>query len=282
MSSDGPASRSFHSTRRPRSDGVCAIGFVGAGGSLVGMLILTLVHAWRRNPCHRDRNRRPSVCPSHSPAPGRTSARTRRERASVRSKCGTPSALVECIPDQCVSHGERRNAGGARQIRPCWRRIPRCRCRGGRMRPMQIASSTARFLFWCWIGFGSGCSMSSDNNRGLDASSCPDDERVNLRPGLTLAALCASNGSTVIVRFQSPQAVDQVLPLLEPVGGQLACDDPAALRGQPGRTCYLVRLGEDRCCSDGMAYFESLTPPASTDVPDPATPCSCETSWTLQ
>jgi len=70
------------------------------------MLVLTLVHVWRRNQCRRDRARRPSACPSYSPVPGQTSARIRKERASVRFECGTPLARVECIPDQCVSHGE--------------------------------------------------------------------------------------------------------------------------------------------------------------------------------
>jgi hypothetical protein len=145
---------------------------------------------------------------------------------------------------------------------------------------MQAAGSIARFLFWCWIGFGFGCSSGSTTGSGPGVPACPNDERVNLSPGLTLAGLCASNGNTVIVRFQSPQTVDQVLPLLPPVGGRLVCDDPSALQGQPGKTCYLVQLGSDRCCGDGLAYFESLMPPASTDVPDPAAPCGCDTSWT--
>ena len=105
---------------------------------------------------------------------------------------------------------------------------------------------------------------------------------MNLQPKLTLADLCASNHNTVIVRFQTPQTVDQVLSLLQPVGGQLACDDPAVLQGQPGKTCYVVRLTADQCCGEGMAYLESLTSPASTDVPDPATPCSCDTQWTVR
>ena len=149
---------------------------------------------------------------------------------------------------------------------------------------MRLMGSVTRILLGCCIllDFSFGCSKSKSTGTGPDASACPDDERMHFTPELTLANLCASNGHTIIVRFQTAQTVDQVLPLLQPVGGELACDDAAALQGQPGKTCYLVRLGSDQCCGDGMAYFESLTPPASTDMPDPATPCSCSTHWTSQ
>ena len=147
---------------------------------------------------------------------------------------------------------------------------------------MRATGSVIRISFCCWMLFSFGCAKSKSTSTGPDASSCPDDERVHLTPELTLARLCASNGHTIIVRFQSPQTVEQVLPLLQPVDGELACDDPATLQGQPGKSCYFVRLGADRCCGEAMTYFQSLTPPASTDVPDPTMPCSCTTHWTNQ
>jgi len=112
---------------------------------------------------------------------------------------------------------------------------------------------------------------------------CPDDERVHMTPELTQAEVCARNGYTLIVRFsvQEPQTLETFLPLLESLGATLACEDPNALAGQSGRVCYIIRLPANMCCSEGMAYFAGLSSPRnSTDVPDPATPCDCQTYWT--
>jgi len=125
--------------------------------------------------------------------------------------------------------------------------------------------------------------VATDSGCSAERRSCPVDERANISSGLTFADVCAENGYTVIVRFQTPQTVDQVLPLLDPLRAALACEDPARLMGQPGKTCYIVRLGPGFCCSDASAYFaDQVSPKASTDVPHPETPCSCETHWTTQ
>jgi hypothetical protein len=50
----------------------------------------TTVCAWRRYSCRRAQVRRPSPFRSYSPAPGRTSAGTRRMRAGDKSDHGTP------------------------------------------------------------------------------------------------------------------------------------------------------------------------------------------------
>ena len=112
---------------------------------------------------------------------------------------------------------------------------------------------------------------------------CPDDDRVNLTPEVNRSEVCAHNGYTLIVRFMEPQTVEALLPLLQPVGGTLACDDPNALAGQPGKVCYVIRLAPNMCCSEGMAYFAGLPSPRnSTDVPHPDTPCDCQTPWTME
>jgi hypothetical protein len=112
---------------------------------------------------------------------------------------------------------------------------------------------------------------------------CTEDDRVNLTPASTRSDVCAQNGYTLIVRFMQPQTVEAFLPLLEPIGATLACDDPNALAGKPGKTCYIIRLKSNTCCSDGIAYFAGLSSPqTSTDVPNPETPCDCQTFWTVQ
>lgn len=113
--------------------------------------------------------------------------------------------------------------------------------------------------------------------------SCPVDERTYISEHLTIDDVCTTNGYVVIVRFLQPQTIEEFLPLLDPLRATLACEDPGALLGQPGKTCYIIRLGSGFCCSDANAYFTSLDMPlASTSVPHPATPCSCETHWTQQ
>jgi hypothetical protein len=109
---------------------------------------------------------------------------------------------------------------------------------------------------------------------------CPEDERMRYRPGLTGADICEANGYRLIVRFAEPQPVDTVLALLEPIHASLACDDPATLAGQPGKTCYVIAL-DDMCCSEGSDYFLGIGSPAlSVDRPHPETPCDCLTHWT--
>lgn len=120
-------------------------------------------------------------------------------------------------------------------------------------------------------------------NNDASPRSCADDQRVHLSTDATRADVCVANGYTVIVRFQEAQTVETLLPLLDPIGGSLACDDPQALKGNPGKTCYIVKLREGLCCSEAIGYFERLSSPrASADVPHPETPCSCETHWTIQ
>lgn len=104
---------------------------------------------------------------------------------------------------------------------------------------------------------------------------------MHINDDLTIASVCAASNYAVIVRFQQPQTVEVVLPLLDPLHASLACDDPAALAGLPGKTCFIIRLGPELCCSDADSYFRDLgMPVASTDIPHPETPCSCETHWT--
>lgn len=55
----------------------------------------TMVYVLLRYACRRGRDRRPSPCRSHSPAPDRTSVRIRKVRASVQSNREIPSARVE-------------------------------------------------------------------------------------------------------------------------------------------------------------------------------------------
>jgi len=88
-------------------------GLLGGVDSLGEMSLLTNVRAWRRYLCRRDRTQWPSACPSHSPAPGRTSARVRKKRGSVRFERGTPLTRAEFMPDQWLSHDDRTSGSGA-------------------------------------------------------------------------------------------------------------------------------------------------------------------------
>ena len=107
-------------------------------------------------------------------------------------------------------------------------------------------------------------------------SDCPD-AAVQLDSDHTIEDVCRATERTIIVRFAEPQGVETVRDIMAPMGASFACEEPAA--GTSG-VCYLVRLPEDTCCSEGLTFFrEQTAAKASTDVPHPETPCSCETGW---
>ena len=133
---------------------------------------------------------------------------------------------------------------------------------------------------WTWVvgsatlamGLGHGAS-----SVGCE-SECPKDENRPYEGSPPGQTLCQATDHTIIVHFGGLTA-EEIEERLKPIGAVLACEgrpDPE----YPG--CYLVRLADGMCCSDGMEYFEDDDSQTTlTDYPHPESPCSCYTGWTL-